>query len=147
MTDTTSSSPAAELQRTWALAAADADAAMGLFYTTLFEIAPEVQPLFSGISMPDQKKKLAAAISLVVKSPELPQSVTGALGELGRRHLGYGVEDVHYDAVGAALIETLATALGSEFTPAARAAWTDAYGAVAGKMKAGAAEASAIAAE
>ena len=146
MTDTTPS-PAAELQRTWALAAADADAAMDLFYTTLFEMAPEVRPLFSGIPMPDQKKKLAAAINLVVKSPELPPSVTGALRDLGQRHVGYGVEDAHYDAVGAALIETLATALGSEFTPAARAAWTGAYGSVAGHMKAGAAGTQAIAAE
>lgn len=146
MTDTPPS-PAAELQRTWALAAADAGAAMDLFYATLFEMAPEVRPLFSGVPMPDQKKKLAAAIGLVVKSPELPQSVASALRELGRRHLGYGVEDAHYDAVGAALIETLAIALKSEFTPAARVAWVDAYGAVASHMKAGAASEGAIAAE
>ena len=140
-------SPASELQRTWALAAADADAAMDLFYATLFDMAPEARPLFSGVPMPDQKKKLAAAISLVVKSPDLPPSITCALQEMGRRHTGYGVEDAHYDALGAPLIETLATALGSEFTPAARTAWTDAYGAVAGHMKAGAAGGSVIAAE
>lgn len=139
--------PATELERTWALAAADSDAAMDLFYKNLFERAPEVRPLFSHASMPVQKRKLASAISLVVKSPTLPENVTQALRELGRKHVAYGVEDSHYDAVGSALIETLATALGHEFTPKARAAWAGAYTAVADHMKTGAALSGTIAAE
>lgn len=139
--------PIEELQRTWALAAADADAAMALFYQTLFEIAPEVRGMFSGIPMADQGRKLAAAISLVVNSPRLPESIVGKLEELGARHVTYGVEDAHYDAVGAALIKTLETALGEELTDTARTAWVDAYGAVSGHMKAGAAQAGQIAAE
>lgn len=144
---THAATPAQELQRTWALAAADADAAMDLFYATLFENAPEVRPLFEHATMPEQKRKLAAAISLVVKSPDLPDSITGALQDMGRRHMGYGVEDQHYDAVGAALIQTLETALGEAFTPAARDAWTGAYAAVSGHMKAGAASGKPVAAE
>jgi len=139
--------PAEELQRTWALAAADADAAMDLFYANLFANAPEVRPLFDNATMPEQKRKLAAAISLVVKSPDLPDSITTALQDMGRRHVGYGVEDRHYDAVGAALIQTLDTALGDAFTPAARDAWTGAYGAISGQMKTGAAAGSTHAAQ
>ena len=136
-----------ELQRTWKLATTDADAAMKLFYETLFERAPEVRGLFSGLPMEEQGRKLSAAISLVVKSPQLPESIVGVLEELGARHVGYGVEDAHYDAVGAALIETLSTALGDEFTDAAREAWTGAYTAVSGHMKVGAARAVTMAAE
>lgn len=144
---TEATSPASELQRTWALASADADAAMDLFYETLFENAPEVRPLFSRVPMREQKRKLAAAINLVVKSPDLPDSVNGVLHDLGRRHVGYGVEDHHYDAVGAALIATLDKALGKEFTPSAREAWSGAYAAIAGRMKAGASEGHGMAAE
>lgn len=138
---------AADLQRTWALVAADADAAMELFYTTLFASAPEVRELFDGVQMAAQKRKLAAAIGLVVKSPDLPETLVHALQELGRRHVAYGVEDRHYDAVGTALIETLATALGPAFTPAARAAWTGAYATVSQLMKDGATLDGMIAAE
>ena len=120
---------------------------MDLFYASLFKIAPEVRPLFSGATMTDQRRKLAAAISLVVKSPNLPDTIVAALHDLGRKHVAYGVEDEHYEAVGTALITTLATALGPDFTPAARDAWVAAYGAVSGHMKTGAATVGAIAAE
>ena len=53
------------------------------------------------------------------------------LRDLGGRHLGYGVRVEHYDDVGRALIATLEQALGEAFAPAARAAWTAAYGAIA----------------
>ena len=141
------SDPAAELQRTWDLAAKDSDAAMALFYETLFDTAPEVRKLFSGVPMRDQGRKLAAAIGVVVKSPQLPESITGKLEELGARHVVYGVEDRHYDAVGAALLQTLETALGDEFTASAREAWVGAYAAVSSHMKAGAARSGVLAAE
>lgn len=48
--------------------------------------------------------------------------------ELGRRHKGYGVEDQHYDTVGAALLWTLEQGLGSAWSPAAAEAWGVTYG-------------------
>ena len=54
---------------------------------------------------------------------------------LGRRHVAYGVQDAHYDTVGAALLLTLSQGLGEGFTPAVRAAWTEVYGVMAKVMK------------
>jgi hemoglobin-like flavoprotein len=46
-----------------------------------------------------------------------------------------------YGWVGASLLATLAEVAKSDWTPALATAWTDAYGAIAGLMQAGAAEA------
>ena len=57
------------------------------------------------------------------------------MGEVGRRHGGYGVTDAHYDTVGEALLWTLEQGLGAEFTPNARSAWALTYGTLAGVMQ------------
>ena len=53
---------------------------------------------------------------------------------LGRRHVGYGVQDSHYDTVGAALLKTLEQGLGDAFTPPVKAAWAEVYNIMAGIM-------------
>jgi hemoglobin-like flavoprotein len=59
-----------------------------------------------------------------------------AINALGQRHGGYGVQDHHYDTVGAALIWTLEQGLGDAFTQEARESWTQVYTTLAGMMKA-----------
>jgi len=130
-----------QLQTTWRDLAREPEALTATFYAALFRIAPEVRPLFAGADLAAQQAKLAAAIGLVVKSVRNLETVVPVLTELGRRHVAYGVTDAHYDAVGQALIEAIATRLGSDFTPAAHEAWFTAYGIVAATMKAGAAPA------
>ena len=51
------------------------------------------------------------------------------------RHVAYGVQDKHYDDVGAALLWTLERVLGPAFTPEARDAWAALYGTVADVMR------------
>jgi hemoglobin-like flavoprotein len=58
--------------------------------------------------------------------------------DLGRSHAGYGVEDRHYDTVGAALLWTLEKGLGSGFTPEMKEAWAAVYGLLASTMQAAA---------
>ena len=57
------------------------------------------------------------------------------LKELGRRHLNYGVQNEHYDTVGAALLWTLEQGLGDAFTGEVKEAWTAAYALMSGVMK------------
>ena len=57
------------------------------------------------------------------------------LKALGRRHVGYGVCDEHYDAVGQALLGALHRHSTQMWTPAAAAAWTEAYRALSGVMR------------
>jgi hemoglobin-like flavoprotein len=45
----------------------------------------------------------------------------------GRRHVGYGVRDGHYEAVGKALLWTFETTLKGAFTSEVREAWVAAY--------------------
>lgn len=122
------------VKQSFAKVAPIAEQAAGLFYTRLFEIAPEVKPLFKG-DIKEQGRKLMATIGLAVSSLDrLPQLVP-VVQDLGRRHAGYGVRDEHYDTVGAALLWTLEQGLGPDFTPETKAAWTEVYGILAGVMK------------
>jgi len=133
------------VRESWMRVSPIGEQAMTLFYQRLFEIAPESEALFQDTDMPAQRWKLLEAISLAVKSlKELP-SLTPVLHDLGARHAGYGVEEHHYDAVGAALLSTLATGLADEWTPPVADAWTAVYGQVATAMKEGAPRQRAIA--
>jgi hemoglobin-like flavoprotein len=60
-----------------------------------------------------------------------------AVEELGRRHSGYGVQNKHYDTVGAALLWTLEAGLGPDFTGEVREAWASVYALLAQVMQRG----------
>jgi hemoglobin-like flavoprotein len=115
------------------------ETAANLFYTRLFELDPSLRYLFKG-DMTDQGKKLMATLKIVVNSLDRLEAILPAVQELGRRHVGYGVEDYHYETVGTALLWTLRQGLGEQFTPEVEAAWGTAYLLLAGAMKAAAAE-------
>jgi len=130
-----------DIRRSWALVAREADAAMDVFYENLFRIAPRVKPLFAGADLPAQRRKLAAALGLVVRSADALPTLVPTLRELGARHAAYGVEPGDYDAVGRAFLLALEQGLGPDFNDATRTAWATAYGMVADVMLDGAASA------
>lgn len=111
-----------------------ADTAGDIFYARLFEIAPDTRALFPEV-MTDQKKKLMQMIGVAVNGLRDLDAIVPAVQELGARHNGYNVTDAHYDSVAEALIYTLGKGLGDDFTPEAKAAWTETYGLLAGVMK------------
>lgn len=121
------------VRTTWEAAARDPDAAAALFYGKLFEAAPSVKPLFSG-DMKDQGRKLMQMLSFAVKNMERIEQIIPALIELGERHEGYGAEPDHYPVVGTVLLDTLATALGDDFTDEAEQAWSKTYNALSSVM-------------
>jgi nitric oxide dioxygenase len=102
-----------------------ADAA-ALFYGRLFEIAPEVKPLFKG-DIKEQGKKLMTTLAVVVNGLDNLPSILPAASTLAKKHVGYGVKPGHYARVGAALLWTLERGLGAAWTPQLAAAWTSAY--------------------
>jgi hemoglobin-like flavoprotein len=117
-----------------------ADAAAALFYRRLFELDPTLRPLFKG-DMEEQGRKLMEMLALAVKGLDRPETLLPALAALGRRHAGYGVNESHYETVGAALLWTLEQGLGASFTPDIREAWAALYRFVADTMREGAAAA------
>lgn len=118
-----------------------AETAAALFYDRLFTLDPTLRPLFKG-DLKEQGKKLMQALSIVVKGINRIDKILPAVQELGRRHASYGVEDVHYNTVGAALLWTLEQGLGKAFTSDVQEAWTAAYGLLSGAMREAALEVS-----
>lgn len=102
------------------------DVAAELFYQRLFEIDPNIRPMFKG-DMKEQGKKLMTALATVVNGLKNPEKIIPIAQELGVRHLDYGVKDYHYTTVAHALIWTLEQGLEDEFTDEVRDAWIAAY--------------------
>jgi hemoglobin-like flavoprotein len=116
------------------------DAAADLFYSRLFEIAPQVRAMFPS-DLTEQKQKLMAMIAAAVGGLDDLGALAPAVKALGARHAGYGTKPEHYHPVGEALLWTLDKGLGDGFTPDVEAAWTKVYGVLAATMQAGATEA------
>ncbi len=110
-----------------------ADVAADIFYTRLFEIAPEVKPMFKG-DLKDQGKKLMTTLGVVVNGLKSLDKIVPVAQQLAVKHIDYGVKAEHYEPVGAALIYTLEKGLGDEFTPELKDAWVAAYTTLSGVM-------------
>ena len=119
-----------------------AETAAALFYDRLFELDPSLRPMFRG-DMKEQGKKLMDMIAVVVVNLRNLDRLVPGIQALGARHAGYGVQDEHYDTVGAALLWTLGQGLGEAFTDDVRDAWVAAYTILATTMKDAASEAAA----
>jgi len=123
------------IKRTHALVAPVAAQAGATFYRHLFELVPSSRALFHGDEQA-QAAKLMDMIASLVESLEQPKHFFAMCHELGQRHVGYGVEEDHYDAVGVALLRTLRECLGPAFDETAEEAWAALYGEVAEAMMA-----------
>ncbi len=130
------------IKQSFAKVAPIAGQAADLFYGRLFEIAPQVRPLFKG-DIKAQGQKLMSTIALAVGSLDRLSELVPVVQDLGRRHAGYGVKDEHYDSVGQALLWTLDKGLGPDFTPEVKEAWTAVYIVLADTMKGAARQAAA----
>ena len=104
-----------------------ADQAADLFYNRLFEIAPDVKPLFGESDMKAQGKKLMATLGVAVRGLSDLEATVPVIQKLAQDHVQYGVKPEHYEPVGEALIWTLGQGLGEGFTPEVKTAWVGVY--------------------
>ncbi len=113
------------------------------FYEIFFERYPQVRPMFGGgpAALERQQRMLTDALVAVLDHLEDAPWLEGTLVSLGRKHVGYGVRDEMYNWVGECLLAALAEAAGPHWSKEVEAAWTAAFGAIAGLMLRGAAEA------
>jgi hemoglobin-like flavoprotein len=114
------------IQQSFSKVAPISQQAAALFYGHLFEITPEVKPLFRG-DMDEQGRKLMATLAVVVNGLTKLETVLPGVSALAKKHVSYGVKPEHYAPVGVALLWTLERGLGKEWTPDLAAAWTAAY--------------------
>jgi hemoglobin-like flavoprotein len=105
-----------------------------LFYQRLFEIAPDVKSMFKS-DINAQADKLMSTLGLVIANLQDAPTLVSMLENLGQKHVGYGVQEEHYDKVGAALLWTLEKMLGDAFTNEAKIAWSDLYQTAASVMR------------
>lgn len=76
-----------------------------------------------------------AAIDLLEKDDM--KTLIMALKDLGAKHATYDVKYEHFPIVGEALLDTLAKALGDDFSPETKEAWSGVYGVITEQMSAG----------
>ena len=127
----------AHVQATFAAVKPISATAAKLFYGRLFEIAPEVKPLFKN-DMDEQGRKLMTTLGVVVNGLERLDEIAPVARQLAIRHVAFGVKAEHYAPVGAALLWTLRQGLGDTFTPEVEEAWTVAYATLSSVMVAAA---------
>lgn len=114
------------VQESFAKVAPIAETAADIFYTKLFELDPELKPLFKG-DIKEQGKKLMAVLGTAVAGLDDLENLVPVVQDLGKRHAGYGVKDEHYGTVAEALLYTLEQGLGEDFTPEVKDAWVEVY--------------------
>ncbi|MCV9941001.1 globin domain-containing protein [Boseaceae bacterium BT-24-1] len=105
-----------------------------LFYERLFTTTPSARALFKRDDIQAQAAKLMETLTVALAMLNDPGGLNVLLARLGERHRNYGVQPEHYEAVGSALLWTLETSLGADFTTQTRAAWTELYGQMAKTM-------------
>ncbi|MEM1428325.1 MAG: globin domain-containing protein [Pseudomonadota bacterium] len=122
------------VRKGWATTALMQDQTARAFYSNLFQIAPQTRALFRG-DMDVQGRKLVNTLGFVVDHLDDAETLLPEARELAVRHVRYGVTADQYDAVGAALLQTLQDLLGDGFGAEDRAAWAAVYESLAHEMK------------
>ena len=110
-----------------------ADKAAEIFYNRLFELDPNLKPLFK-TELKDQGKKLMSMLATAVNGLNNLNEIVPTIQALGKRHKNYKVTKESYATVGTALIYTLSKGLGDDFTPEVKEAWTRVYGVLSSTM-------------
>mmetsp|Transcript_114890 Transcript_114890/g.321069 ORF Transcript_114890/g.321069 Transcript_114890/m.321069 type:complete len:150 (-) Transcript_114890:162-611(-) len=115
------------------------DIAGEILFRKIFDIAPSAEGLFKFGEVTDDTYKqetflthargVVSTVDIAVELLERNDTDTliTALRDLGAKHVTYDVKYEHFPIVGEALLHTLEQALGDEFTPEVREAWTAVY--------------------
>jgi len=111
------------LEDSFSALAPRADELVARFYGELFKRYPAVKPMFAGVNPNEQKKKLLAALKLVIHNLRNPAKLTTVLKELGQRHQNYGALATHYDAVANTLLDIMDDMAGKLWEDDVNEAW------------------------
>ena len=126
------------IKESFAHVLADTQKAMEYFYAHLFVQNPEIRALFP-FAMGELRDAVFHALSRLIWIMDSPPACTAYLGQLGRDHRKFGVQDKHHDAFFDALLVTVEHFSGAEWTAEARTAWEAALRYAKASMRAAAA--------
>ncbi|MBC7390362.1 MAG: hemin receptor [Opitutaceae bacterium] len=124
------------VKSSWASVILIAEEAGSMFYKRLFEIAPEVRPMFKH-DMASQERKLTDMITYVVANLDKLKEIAGDVKELGSKHKVYGATAEHYKIVGECLIWTLEKGMDDKWNKDLETAWLSGYTILADAMMEG----------
>ncbi|MFW5451295.1 MAG: methyl-accepting chemotaxis protein [Methylophagaceae bacterium] len=100
-------------------------------YERLFEQNPAIVPLFDGIPIAGQEKKLLASLVLLVQNLHKPEVLQDYLMGLGARHEHYGITESHYAMFTENLLVVMAEFAGDIWTTDVQQAWQNTLNTVA----------------
>ena len=123
----------ARVQQSFARLAVQRERVAARFYGRLFEIAPELRPMF-GTDIAAQGERLMNALARVVAGLGQFETLRPQVEALALRHAGYGATPQHYALVGNALMWTLQQCIGPDFDAAEHEAWLTTYETLAETM-------------
>jgi hemoglobin-like flavoprotein len=103
------------------------------FYGRLFELAPDLRPLFK-TDMALQGAKFVEKLAIAVKGLDDLDSIAPLVRVLGRRHASYGVRAPDYETVREALLWAIEERLEPAFGEDVKAAWRIAYNVISSMM-------------
>lgn len=122
------------VQETFDLISMNSSTVADSFYRRLFELDPDLRPLFKG-DMTLQGAKFMRTLSVLVWGLHQTEKFTPIVRALGKQHRGYGVQHAHYETVGEALLWAFKQQLSDRFTPEIETAWIAAYELLAEAMQ------------
>jgi len=121
------------VKSSWSYVIVNAEEAGQLFYKRLFEVAPEVKPMFKG-DIKEQSRKLMNMVTYIVTKLQKLDEIMDEVKSLAQRHGKYGVKPHYYQIVGSSLLWTLKEGLGDKWNDETEQAWTAVYTALADAM-------------
>ncbi len=114
------------MQASFAQIEPDASTVAATFYRRLFELNPNLAPLFTN-DIERQGIKFMEKLAVAVMGLEDLDSIGSLVQALGRRHVGYGVRPADYETARDALLWTLAEHFGPAYKPDLHSAWSAAF--------------------
>jgi methyl-accepting chemotaxis protein len=119
------------LEESFAALVPQGEALAERFYQRLFAEYPQLSPLFEGISIKGQQKKLLASLVLLVQNLHKPEVLNDYLRGLGARHVHYGVIAECYPLFAENLLSVLEEFSGEQWTTEVEQAWATTLNTVA----------------
>lgn len=121
------------VQQSWAKVKPMAQLAGELFYSNLFEEAPQVRGMFR-TDIKAQSGKLTYMLDFIVNRLTHLNTIQQDIVKLAARHNTYKAEPAHYALVGKCLLKTLQQGLGEYWNEELQHAWVAAYSTLSDAM-------------
>lgn len=122
-----------DIRTSWEVMATSGMENMMMFYDKLFEIAPQVRPMFPE-DLTKQSEKLAYTITYVVSNIDRLEEIKESIEDLGRIHNKLEIPADYYPPVKEALIWTIQQKMGGEYSDSIGKSWDTALDMLANIM-------------